>query len=302
MCGAGPRRRWRRESAGSARAPGTYGWRRALRRRTGRRGPADGGAGARIPGQQGGLVRGRRAARRAVARRAVRRPGPRQVDSAQAAARRLHPGEADRRLPRGDRRRQPGPAGPCGRARLGVRAVLGVRHGRADRGQDRLLHLDVGPLPGPLRALDQTADGPAHPPPGRPAARPGRQVLVCLHAPYAGAAGAGLARAPRQAVARDPPAAGEGARGRLPDRLPARRRGARGLALPGQRPRPAGQAARRRLRPRAGPAHHADRRLLPLRAALRRPGAVGPPPGAPVAAGQALGAAHPARPAGRVDR
>ena len=132
---------------GRARAPGAYGRGRAVRRRAGRPGAAHGGARARLSGQQGGVVRGRRAARRPLPCRAVRRPGPRPVHGPAAAARRLHPGEADGRLPGRRGRGQPGPAGASGRPRLGLGAGLGVRHGRAHRGPDRLLHLDVRARP-----------------------------------------------------------------------------------------------------------------------------------------------------------
>ena len=124
----------------------------------------------------------------------VRRAGAGAVRAADAAARRVHAGAADGRLPRRRRRGQPGPAGAPGRPRLGLGAGLGVRHGQAHRGPDRLLHLDVGPVPGPLRALDQEADGAPDPPQGRPAPRPGRQVLVRVPAAHARAARARLAR------------------------------------------------------------------------------------------------------------
>ena len=96
-----------------------------MRRRDGRRAAADGRAGARLSGLQGGVVRGRRAARRALPRRAVRRAGPRPVDGAAAAARRVHAGEADGRLPRGRRRGQPRRTGAPGGPRLGVGPVAG---------------------------------------------------------------------------------------------------------------------------------------------------------------------------------
>ena len=104
-------------------------------------------------------------------------------------------------------------------------------------------------------------------------------------------------------LAEDPAAGREGARRRLPDRLAAHGRGARRLAVPGQRPRPAAPArapTRTRTRPCSSSRPTGDAFLS--RAALRRTGAVGAAAGAPHAPGQALGAAHPARPTGRLDQ
>ncbi len=150
--------------------------------------------GARLSRQQGGVVRGRLPADGPLPRRALRRPGPRQVDCPAATAWRVHPGEAHGRLPGGRGRGQPGPARAPRGPRLGLGAVLGVRHRRAHPGPHRLLHLDVRAVPRPLRALDQQAPDPAHPAPRRPAPEPGRQVLVRVPAAHARAARTRLAR------------------------------------------------------------------------------------------------------------
>ncbi|MCE0447781.1 alpha/beta fold hydrolase [Streptomyces tricolor] len=125
------------------------------------------------------------------------------------------------------------------------------------------LHLDLRAVPRPLRALGQRAREASDAPPGGPAPRPGRQVLVRVPAAHAAPAGTGLARPARQALAEDPGAGRAGPRRCLSDRLAARRRGARRLAVPGQRPRPAAQAAPGRVRTRARAAHPARGRRVP---------------------------------------
>src|SRR5690606_9327770 len=120
-----------------------------------------------------------------------------------------------------------------------------------------LLHVDVRPVVGPLRALDRTPGEAADPTPGGPAAGPGRQVLVRVPAAHARAAGAGLARAARRGLAAAARTPRDGAPGRLSDRVPAVGRGPRRLALPGQCAAPAAQPARGRLRARPRAAHHA---------------------------------------------
>jgi hypothetical protein len=257
--------------------------------------------GARLPRHQGGVVRGRVPARGPLPRRALRRPGPRPVHGPAAAAGRVHPGEAHGRLPGGRGRGQPGPAGAPGGARLGLGAVLGVRHRRAHGGPDRLLHVDVRAVPRPLRALDQQAPDPAHPAPRRPTPRPGRQVLVRVPAAHARAARTRLARPPGQALAEDPGTRREDPARRLPDLVTAPGRGQRRLAVPGQRAGEAAQATPGRLRARARAARHAPGGRVSLREALRRTGAVGTGGGAPHAPGQALDPAHPPRSTGVLD-
>ena len=218
-----------------------------MRRRAGRPGPAHGGARPRLSGLQGGVVRGRHAPCRALPCRAVRRTRPRQVHGSAAAARRVHPGEADGRLPGRRGRGQPGPAGAPGGPRLGLGAGLGVHHGQAHRGPDRVLHVDVRAVPRPLRALDQEARVPPDTPQGRPTARPGRQVLVRVPAAHPRTSRTRLARPPRQAVAEDPAAAREGPRGAAirPRRCPRTRHTAPGCTGTTSGPACAGRAPTR---------------------------------------------------------
>ena len=164
---------------------------------------------------------------------------------------------------------------------------------RAYRGPDRVLHVDVRAVPRPPRPLDQGAPEAAHPARGRPTPRPGRQswYVYALHTPVLPelAWRGPLGRRWPKLLARLEKVSG----GRLSDRLAAHGRGPRRLALPGQRPVPAAPAAPGRARARARAADHADRGRLPLRAALRRAGAVGAPAGAPHARPPSTGSRAP---------
>ena len=160
-----------------------------------------------------------------------------------------------------------------------------------------------GPVPRPLRPLDQAA-GDAGPPRAGSAScsarAPSPGTCTCCTPPccpsWPGAARSASAgpRILRAGRRRCPPAATR------PPRCRRTRRTAPGSTATTSAP---GCAARAPTPTRTCPCSSSRRPggRLPLGAALRRTGAVGAAAGPAHPAGQALGAAHPARPAGRLD-
>ncbi|CAM5704743.1 hypothetical protein MAUB1S_03688 [Mycolicibacterium aubagnense] len=227
-----------------------------MRGRAGRRLPADRGAGARLSGQQGGLVGGRGAAERPLPRGAVRRARLRALHSTRAAA------EAS------PWRSSPTTSWPSPtRSALGPLvhlvghdwgSVQGWEFATVARTEGRIASFTS--ISGP--SLDHLAYWSASGPPvprrgGWPscsAREPGPGTCTCCTPP-------GCRRRPGAAGGKQ----GPGCCGwrscpglRLSDGVAAGRRRARRLALPRQHPRPAAPPAHRRLRPRARPADHPD--------------------------------------------